>query len=142
MAKVTLFRTTDGQLHETEAAHDAHQRRLRAKPALEALVENTLWSFNAIEANGGKDKDIIFRDQLANFINDHADNIRKILTDSLTAKRAPRKLKSVKPATTVATQSAAFVAASSDVAGSVDAAKAHPFPGEQYFLNAGNKAAA
>lgn len=144
MAKVTLFRTTDGQLHDTQAKHDKHEARLRAKPALEAMVENTTWVFDGIAAGDNRDADILLRSQLADFINDHSAELRKILTDSLTAKRAPRKLKSVKSADRISLEksAAAFVAASTNVAGSGEPAKANPFPGDAYFLGQNKVAAA
>jgi hypothetical protein len=140
MAKVTLFRTTDGQLHDTQAKHDKHEARLRAKPALEAMVENTTWVFD--RDDGGTN--YLDRGNIAQFINDNSAQIMKILSDAQTAKRAPRKPKLVKAASTVQAQSAAFVAASKTSEPAADAyfLGASEAPGDVPYILGANEAKA
>jgi hypothetical protein len=96
MTKVTMYQATDGSLHKTLKDKEAHNIKLRLKPAAEEFVSALTLDHFRRDDNGNH---VVYADNLSDFIVNNADALRKILNDVLVVRRS-RKAK--KPATSQA----------------------------------------
>lgn len=87
--KVTMYKATDGTLVATQKERDALNAKLRLKPAAEAFVSGLP---DGVFATDERDNAVIYVDDLALFIVNHADALRKLLNEAQVVRR-PRKAK-------------------------------------------------
>lgn len=94
MAKVTMHKSSDGVLHETQTACAKHEVKLRIIPQVTKLVS----AVTGFPCDGGtfsaddRGQACLYPEDVPAFIVANADMLRKILNESLTSKR-PRKAK-------------------------------------------------
>lgn len=75
--KVTLYRSTDGQLHETYAAYAKHEASLKIAAAVK-IAELDMGMFGTDDASNV----VLYAADVAAFIADNADVLRAILNGS------------------------------------------------------------
>ncbi|OLP04572.1 hypothetical protein BLL52_4142 [Rhodoferax antarcticus ANT.BR] len=104
-----MFKSTDGQLHATNAECLQHDARLKAESTIKALaVEH-------IQAQGEEDLASI-PDQLTKFVLQHSETLFAILAPMQTPRnRVPRKTKGSIKGDNAATAAAAVIAAAAVV---------------------------
>lgn len=86
MGRVTMYRSSDGELFSTVEECNAHEARIKMVPALEAIAGRAPACDDM-----GLDNALLDTSDIATFIADNADDIRAILNDCVPAKRRGRK---------------------------------------------------
>lgn len=83
MAKVILHEATDGSLHKNKTACDKHEVGLRVREKSNA-ANYDLTSVSSVDDDQNQ---AIYVENLTDFVVANADTLRKLLNDSLVAKR-------------------------------------------------------
>lgn len=84
MAKVTMHEASDGTLHKTKTIHDKYEVSLRVREKSDA-AQYDLAMIVAVDDGANQ---AIYVEDLTNFVVANADILRKLLNDSLVAKRS------------------------------------------------------
>lgn len=95
--KVTLYKSTDGLIHETHKACAKREIELRVLPAVAALAEETAKEpgDGGVFSTNERGEPCLYVDDVPKWVASNAAALRKILNDALIAKR-PRKAKAPK----------------------------------------------
>ena len=92
MKTVTLFQAKDGSNHTTPKACKDHEASLLLAPAAHAFVGSAAVAASKHVSDNERGSQVIYMEDLAGFIVDNADQLRKLLTEPLIVRR-PRKPK-------------------------------------------------
>jgi len=80
--RVTLYKSSDGQLHETYEAYAAREQALKVEAAVKSVKLNTS-TFDTDDF----DNQVLHIDSVADFIADNASALREILNAAVIVKR-------------------------------------------------------
>lgn len=104
MAKVTKHQAKDGSLWNTARECDAHDRKLRIKPAMVKFAEALAANSPGITTDHDGNPAIYMLD-LPTFLTEHAEALRDAIDGALTVRRKPRAKKTAEKPAAAATGS-------------------------------------